>query len=92
MDGVKVLEINDDLDVIYTLPNHLKMVVDFDGNRQEKFLCQDIEPMYYNSDNRDKEGNIIEERKLSIALGCQTAMRGYAKLMETLSPSRYIGL
>lgn len=61
-DGVKVLEINEDLGVIYTLPNHLKMVVDFDGNRLEKFLCQDIEPMYYNSDNRDKEGNLIEQR------------------------------
>lgn len=62
MDGVKLLEINEDLGVIYTLPNHLKLIVDFDGNRQEKFLCQDIEPMYYNSDNRDKEGNLIEER------------------------------
>lgn len=62
MDGVKTIEISDDLGVIYTLPNHLKMVVDFEGNRQEKFLCQDIEPMYYNSDNRDKEGNLIEER------------------------------
>lgn len=62
MDGVKVLEINEDLGVIYTLPNHLKMVVDFDGNRQESFLCQDIEAMYYTTDNRDKEGNLIEER------------------------------
>lgn len=62
MTGVKVIDINDDLGVIYTLPNHLKMVVDFDGNRQEKFLCQDIEAMYYNTDNKDKDGNFIEER------------------------------
>lgn len=62
MDGVMALEINDDLGVIYTLPNHLKMVVDFDGNRLEKFLCQDIEAMYYTSDNRDKDGNLIDEK------------------------------
>lgn len=62
MDGVREIEITEDLGVIYTLPNHMKMVVDFDGNQQEKFLCQDIEAMYYTSDNRDKEGNLIEER------------------------------
>lgn len=61
-EGVKVIEITGDLGVIYTLPNHLKMVVDFDGNRQEKFLCQDIAPMYYTSDRRDKDGNFMEER------------------------------
>lgn len=60
--GVKNLEINEDLGVIYTLPNHLKQVVDFDGNQLQKFLCQDIEPMYYDTDNRDKEGNLIQER------------------------------
>lgn len=59
-EGVKVLEISEDIGVIYTLPNHLKQVVDFDGNRQEKFLCQDIETMYYDTDNRDKEGNSIQ--------------------------------
>lgn len=62
MDGVSDLEITEDIGVIYTLPNHLKMVVDFDGNRQEKFICQDIEAMYYNTDNRDKDGNLIEEQ------------------------------
>lgn len=62
MDGVRVLEINEDIGVIYTLPNHLKIVVDFEGNRQEQFLCQDIEAMYYTTDNRDKDGNLIEER------------------------------
>lgn len=62
MDGVRVLEINDDLGVIYTLPNHLKMVVDFEGNRNEKFLCLHIEEMYYTTDNRDKDGNLVEER------------------------------
>ncbi len=62
MEGVRILEINDDLGVIYTLPNHLKMVVDFDGKQQESFLCQDIEAMYYTTDNRDKEGNLIDER------------------------------
>lgn len=61
-DGVKVLEITEDLGVVYTLPNHLKMVIDFDGNKMEKFLCQDIEAMYYDTDNRDKEGNLIQER------------------------------
>jgi len=62
MDGVADLDINEDLGVIYTLPNHLKMVIDFDGNRQERFLCQDIEVMYYDTDNRDKDGNLIQER------------------------------
>lgn len=62
MEGVTTLEINDDLGIIYTLPNHLKMVIDFEGNRQEKFLCQNIEAMYYVSDNLDKDGDRIDER------------------------------
>ena len=39
------LDIIADLGVIYTLPNHLKMVIDFEGNRRQQFLCQDIEPL-----------------------------------------------
>jgi len=62
MDGVKTLDISEDLGVIYSLPNHMQMVVDFDGNRQELFLCQDIEPMHYTSDNRDKDGDFVQER------------------------------
>lgn len=61
-EGVELIEMSNDLGVILTLPNHLKMVVDFDGNRQEIFLCHDIEPMYYKSDKRDTDGNLIEEQ------------------------------
>lgn len=57
--GVKELEISEDLGVIYTLPNHLKMVVDFDGNQMEKFLCRDIEAMYYDTEQRDSTNSFI---------------------------------
>lgn len=57
--GVAQLDISEDLGVVYTLPNHLKMVVDFDGNRMEKFLCRDIEAMYYDTDQRDSTGTFI---------------------------------
>ncbi len=57
--GVEQLEITEDLGVIYTLPNHLKMVVDFDGNQMEKFLCRDIEALYYDTEQRDTTNNFI---------------------------------
>lgn len=60
--GVSELDIDGDLGVIYTLPNHLKMVVGFDGNRMEKFLCQDIEVMYYDSEQRDTANAFIPAR------------------------------
>ncbi len=55
------LDIIADLGVIYTLPNHLKMVIDFEGNRRQQFLCQDIEPLYYDSPRRDSTGAFIPE-------------------------------
>lgn len=61
-EGVTDLDITEDLGVIFTLPNHLKMVVDFNGDRQEKFLCHEIEAMYYDTDCRDCEGKLIQER------------------------------
>lgn len=57
--GTKALSIIDDLGVIYTLPNHLKMIVDFDGNRVEKFFCRDIEALYYDTEHRDSTGGFI---------------------------------
>lgn len=57
--GVMQLDVAEDIGVIYTLPNHLKMVIDFDGNRVEKFLCRDIEAMYYDTDQRDTANNFI---------------------------------
>lgn len=57
--GVKELEISKDLGVIYTLPNHLKMVVDYEGNQMEKFLCRDIEAMYYDTEQRDSTNSFI---------------------------------
>lgn len=62
MDPVRHLEINDDLGVIYSLPNHLTMAVDFDGNRREMFMCMEIESMDYDTDTRDNEGNRIYQR------------------------------
>lgn len=60
--GVRSLEIDEELGVVYTLPNHMSMVVDFEGNRMESFLCSDIEPMYYDTDKRDKEGEFLKEQ------------------------------
>lgn len=60
--GATGLDICEDLGVIYTLPNHLKMVVDFEGNRTEKFLCRDIEAMYYETEQRDSANSFIPAR------------------------------
>lgn len=57
--GVKQLEISEDLGVVYSLPNHLKMVVDFNGNKMEKFLCRNIEALYYDTEQRDTTNNFI---------------------------------
>lgn len=57
--GVQQLDITAELGVIYTLPNHLTTIIDFDGNRHNDFLCHDIEPLYYDSDQRDSTGSFI---------------------------------
>jgi len=60
--GVLYLEITDELGVIFTQPDHLKWAVDFDGNESNVFLCQELEPMYYDTDSRDSTGCIIQAR------------------------------
>lgn len=60
--GTTEMDIVEDLGVVYTLPNHLKMVVDFDGNRMESFICRDIEPLYYNTGQRDTDNLEIQAR------------------------------
>lgn len=61
-EGVRRIEVNEDLGVIFTLPNHLQRVVDFDGNQSDRFLCMDIEPMDYEKENRDEYGDIVKGR------------------------------
>lgn len=58
-EGVSEISITPDLGVVYTLPNHLKKVIDFNGNKFEKFLCQDIETLYYDTEQRDSDKNFI---------------------------------
>lgn len=58
-EGVTNISITPDLGVAYTLPNHLKKVIDFDGNEYEKFLCRDIETMYYDTEQRDSTNTFI---------------------------------
>lgn len=58
--GAPKLDIIEDVGVIYTLPNHLKRVVDFDGNREDRFLCREIETMYYDTEQRDSTNTFIQ--------------------------------
>lgn len=60
--GVKNLKITEDVGVIYTLPNHLQMVVDFNGNRMEKFLCSEMEPLYYDTDKKDSNNDYVKAK------------------------------
>lgn len=54
--GCKQVEINKDLGIVVTLPNHLLEVYDFDGSKSENLhLCQ-IEKMYYDKDEWDDDG------------------------------------
>lgn len=61
-EGVSDINITEDLGMVYSLSNHLSMVVDFDGNRTEKFLPSEIGPLYYETDWKDADGNPLKER------------------------------
>lgn len=57
--GYPNIEISEDLGIIATLPNHLQVAYDFDGVKSDKFLCRDLEKMYYDKDEWDDEGNKV---------------------------------
>lgn len=59
--GYQKLEISEDLGIVVTLPTHLQVSYGFDGIKSDQFLCRDIETMYYNTDEKDDEGNFIVE-------------------------------
>lgn len=53
------MEITEDLGIVVTLPNHLQVAYDFNGEKYDQFLCRDLEKMYYDKDEWDEEGNKI---------------------------------
>lgn len=60
--GAKEIEITEDLGVVYTLPNHKKMVVGFDGSHMDDFICKEIEALYYNTEEMDSTGTLVPAR------------------------------
>ncbi len=57
--GYPEITISEDLGIVATLPNHLQVSYGFDGTKSAKFLCRDLEKMYYDKDEWDEEGNKI---------------------------------
>ena len=57
--GYPEITISEDFGIIATLPNHLQVSYGFDGTKSDKFLCRDLEKMYYDKDEWDEEGNKI---------------------------------
>ena len=55
--GYPEITITDDLGVVATLPNHLQVSYGFDGTKSDKFLLHEVEKMYYDKDEWDKDGN-----------------------------------
>lgn len=55
--GYPEITITEDLGVVATLPNHLQVSYGFDGTKSDKFLLYEVEKMYYDKDEWDKEGN-----------------------------------
>ncbi len=55
--GYPEITISEDLGIVATLPNHLQVPYGFDGTKSDKFLCRDLEKMYYDKDEWDEEGN-----------------------------------
>ena len=57
--GYPEITISEDFGIIATLPNHLQVSYGFDGTKSDKFLCRDLEKMYYDKDEWHEEGNKI---------------------------------
>lgn len=57
--GYPQMEITEDPGIVVTLPNHLQVAYDFNGEKSDQFLCRDLEKMYYDKDEWDEEGNKI---------------------------------
>jgi len=57
--GYSDITITEDLGIVATLPNHLQVAYGFDGTKSDRFLCRDLEKMYYDKDEWDDDGNKI---------------------------------
>jgi len=57
--GEIIAKETEDLGIVATLPNHLQVAYDFDGTKSDRFLCRDLEKMYYDKDEWDDDGNKI---------------------------------
>lgn len=55
--GYPEITVTDDLGIVATLPNHLQVSYGFDGIKSDKFLLYEVEKMYYDKDEWDKDGN-----------------------------------
>lgn len=55
--GYPEITVTDDLGIVATLPNHLQVSYGFDGTKSDKFLLYEVEKMYYDKDEWDKDGN-----------------------------------
>lgn len=55
--GYPEITVSEDLGIVATLPNHLQVSYGFDGTKSDKFLLYEVEKMYYDKDEWDKDGN-----------------------------------
>lgn len=59
--GCREMSVVEDLGVVCTKPNHTKEIINFEGRRVEKFLVYDMEPLYYDTGRKDRQGKPVEE-------------------------------
>ena len=57
--GYSNIDISPDLGVVCTLPDHTIIAYDFSGGVSKDFYIKDAETLYYETDDRDDEGNFI---------------------------------
>lgn len=55
--GYSEITVSEDLGIVATLPNHLQVSYGFNGTKSDKFLLYEVEKMYYDKDEWDKDGN-----------------------------------
>lgn len=57
--GYPAIEITEDYGIIATLPNHLLVAFGFDGEKSSAFFLNNFEPMYYDTETYDENGEKI---------------------------------
>lgn len=58
--GFPAVTISEDIGVVATLPDHLQVCYGFDGTPSADFLIYDVERLYYDKDEWDKDGNPVQ--------------------------------